>query len=369
MKPSTDRFGVRARLWAGLLAAALATAPCPAIAAGGKGKVVQALIAAAQKEFDAGNFERAGELFLEIYRQDPETRPALYNAARAYQLAGKIDKADELFKELLAIPDLDAGLKGKATTQLELLQQKRGERKADDADRAEKAGQYGVAAGLWGEAIKLVPTKVAWQLRLARALHLGGQPAQAIEAYDKYLAATPESSEDRAQVKAWRDELTRKPEPVKPDSEPVKPEPIRPEPVKADPVKPEPAKPDPAPDQPVKPPVVVKPAPAPSRTVPLAVMGGGAALVVVGGVVLGLAASDDAALQQKFAGSGPISGISHADAETEAARISRNYTIGWALTGVGVIGAGVGAWLWMSQPQAKVAVLPQPGGLAFAARF
>ncbi|MBI5609033.1 MAG: tetratricopeptide repeat protein [Deltaproteobacteria bacterium] len=342
----------------------MATAPCFAVAAPGKSKVVQALIAAAQKEFDAGNFERAGELFLEIYRQDPETRAALYNSARAYQLAGKIDKADELFKELLAIPDLDPGLKGKATNQLELLQTKRGERKADDADRAEKAGQWAAAAGMWAEAIKLVPAKTAWQLRLARALHLAGQAAQAVEAYDKYLAATPESSEDRAQVKAWRDELTRKPEP-----EPVKPEPVKPEPVRPEPAKPEPAKPEPAKPEKTPTPVIRAPAPAPSRTVPLAVMGGGAALVVVGGVVLGLAAADDSALQEKFAGTGPISGISHTEAQAEAERISRNYAIGWALTGVGVVGAGVGAWLWMSQPQAKVAVLPQPGGLSFAARF
>ena len=78
--------------------------PAPALAQARPSKVVQALIAAAQKEFDAGHFERAGELFLEVWLQGKDSRPALYNAARGFHLAGKLDKAESLYRELLALP-------------------------------------------------------------------------------------------------------------------------------------------------------------------------------------------------------------------------------------------------------------------------
>ncbi len=336
-----------------------------AAGAGPKSKVVQALITAAQKEFDAGNFDRAGELFLEIYRQDPETRAALYNAARAYQLAGKIDKADELFHELMAIADLEPTLKTKAAAQVDGLLQKRGERKADEADRAEKAGQYGAAAGLWGEAVKLAPAKTPWLLRYARTLHLAGQGAAALEVYNRYLAATPEDSSDRAQVKAWRDELAVKPVLVVDKAKPVEPavEPKR-EPVKAGNSlgSTTPATKDSAVG-------VAAKQPPPSRTVPYSVIAGGAVAVVLGGAVLGMASSADADLQKKFDTTGQITLISHEAAEAEASRISRNYAIGWALTGVGLVGAGVGTWLLLRAPDSKLALVPQPGGFSLAGRF
>ncbi len=389
MKPLTDRgcqTGARA---IALVVATLTLVPLSPVAAapaGGKSKVVQALISAAQKEFDAGNFERAGELFLEIWRQDPEARPILYNAARAYQLAGKVDKADELFRELLAIADLDPVLKGKAQTQLEGLQVKRSEHKADEAGRAEKAGQYALAAGLWAEAIKLQPKKIAWLIKQARAYHLAGQLQQALATYDKYLAAAPANAEDRAQVQTWRDECVARPpvasdppveKPVeKPVEAPVAPPPERPaEPAAvvtpttaatamptATPAKPpaRSAEPKPAP-----------PPPAPSKT-PLLVLGISGAVLAGGAVVLVSASGDKAdldAAQAKKDASGKVIGISHADATKEASRIQTNFATGWAMTGLGLVGAGVGAWLWMHQPSAPVAVAPVPDGLVIVGRF
>jgi TolA-binding protein len=66
-----------------------------------KARALQNLIAAAQREVDAANFERAAQLFLEIWRQDKSLPIVLYNAARAHHLAGKLDKADELYNEYL----------------------------------------------------------------------------------------------------------------------------------------------------------------------------------------------------------------------------------------------------------------------------
>lgn len=336
-------------------------------AGGAKSKVVQALIGAAQKEFDAGNFERAGELFLEIYRQDPDTKPAIYNAARAYQLAGKLDRADELFKELIAAPDMDPALKVKAQNQLELLAVKRAERKADEADRAEKAGQYAVAAGLWGEAVTMQPAKTPWILRHARALHLAGQAPAAMAAYDKYLAATPEASPDRAQVQAWRGELSAKPAP--PPDKPAPP-PDKPVPPPENP--PPPDKPAPPPDKPVPPPdKPLPPAPPPEKSLlPVIVMGAGGALLVTGLVVVGVASGDQTALEaKKDAVTGKFKGITFLGYQTEANRISGNYAMGWTLTGLGAIGAGVGVYLWLGQSKPAVAVVPTFDGFAVAGRF
>lgn len=85
---------------AGLLVASVSVpTTLPRIAsAAPPSKIAAALINAAQKEFDAGNFERAGDLFHQIWRQDNSQVAALYNAARAYHLAGRADAAGELYR-------------------------------------------------------------------------------------------------------------------------------------------------------------------------------------------------------------------------------------------------------------------------------
>ncbi|MBM4341806.1 MAG: hypothetical protein FJ100_00310 [Deltaproteobacteria bacterium] len=172
-------------------------------------KTVAALLAAAQKQLDAGNFERAAELFLEIWRVDKTTVPALYNAARSFQLAGQLDKAERLFREMLALADLEPQARAKAQTQLDAVLAKKAERRADEATSAESAGQYDAAVALWAEALTLDPKRADWIKRLGRAAHLGGKHAQASAAYERYLKTAGVSAGDRAQVEAWRAELTR----------------------------------------------------------------------------------------------------------------------------------------------------------------
>lgn len=172
-------------------------------------KTVAALLAAAQKQLDAGNFERAAELFLEIWRVDKTTVPALYNAARSFQLAGQLDKSERLFREMLALADLDPQARAKAQAQLDAVLAKKAERRADEAAAAESAGQYDAAVALWAEALTLDPKRVEWLKRLGRAAHLGGKHPQALAAYDRFLKSPGQSAADKAQVEAWRAELTR----------------------------------------------------------------------------------------------------------------------------------------------------------------
>lgn len=205
-----------------LVAAATAAPPHLALAApAAKANVVQTVLAAAQKAFDAGDFVRAGELFLEVWRSDPDARPVLYNAARAFQLAGKADKAEQLFDELRALPDLDTVLRVKANTQLAVLRASRAERVAEQAAQAEREGQHAVAAVLWADAWTLQPDKVAWLARQARSLQRAGQLAEAAAVYDRYLEQAATDAPGRAEAEAWRKQLPA----AKVATTPARPEP------------------------------------------------------------------------------------------------------------------------------------------------
>jgi len=86
-----------------------------------KNKLIQGLAKAAARSMSEGDFARAGDLFLEIWHADGTQQAALYNAARAHQLAGKKDQAINEFRELLALETLDPALKKKTETQMAVL--------------------------------------------------------------------------------------------------------------------------------------------------------------------------------------------------------------------------------------------------------
>ncbi len=324
-----------------LLVAGAAPVHAAAPPAAAKSKTQAALIAAAQREYDAGNFERAGELFLDIYRQDNTAIVGLYNACRAFHLAGKLDKALELYRELLARPDLDPSVKAKVDNYLDDLRQKRAEAKADDANRAEKAGNYAVAVGLWTDALAAAPEKVAWILRLARAQHLAGDKDAALKGYDRYLALPADKAPDQADAARWRAEIA----PKTFDEVPV---PKDPAPVVG----------------------VTKPAETPSNWPAWAALGGGVALLG-GGAALYLGQADArATLDQQLADkqAGKVAGIDYQSYESKRTELNGNYRNAAILASAGVVAAGVGAWLLARVPE-KVAVLPSGQGALIALRF
>lgn len=102
------------------------------------------------------------------------------------------------------------------------------------------------------------------------------------------------------------------------------------------------------------------------------VAGTGAALSGVGIWLLMDAASRIADLEQRLTrdGDNPITAISHDDAvaEQDAANLRRG--LGFALTGVGVAGVGLGAWLALRDPGPRqVLLLPMGRGAALRVRF
>ncbi len=303
------------------------------------GKVVQTLYSAAQKEFDAANFDRAAVLFLQIWRQGKTMPVALYNAARSYHLAGKLDQAEELYREHLALAEAEPAQQAKVQAKLAELRLARADAYAEDALRAEKAGNFTLAVKMWAEAYAISP-KPAWMLKQARAEHLAGNKEAALKGYDKYLALAPEQAPAQADAARWRAELA-------PPSFVDVPLPKEPAPV-----------------------VVQKAVDKPSSLPGWVALGGGV-VVGVGGLGLYLSTADD---RKQFEAdtaaktAGKITGTSKEEAQTLADRINTRVYASWAMGGVGVVAAGVGAYL-LTRPATAVAVAPTGNGVLVAWRF
>jgi tetratricopeptide (TPR) repeat protein len=307
-------------------------------------KLIMALYAAAQKEFDAGNFERAAELFLNIYQQDPSQPTALYNAARSAHLAGKLDRAEDLYSRYEALPAAEAaklekikGLRGEILV-------KRGEMRADEANAAERTGQYAVALQLWTDAVRFNPSRSAWWARAGRAAQLAGRVEDARSWYQRVLNEAAAAAPERADAQRWEAELP----PVAAAAAPSK--------VAETGI----ASGESAPTA------------VPSKLPGMALAGLGGAAVLAGGVVLLLAQGDQAELDSQLAtrdASGGITGITKAKAVEEASRISSNYNLGWGLAGGGLVVAGIGTWWLLRNPQKTVRLVPTGNGVQLAWSF
>jgi len=337
--PSPARSSGWRRTAAALLVCVAAAFAAPALAA--PSKVVLALIAAAQKEFDAGNFARSAELFLDIWKADKSQAVVLYNAARAAHLAGQVDRAEELYRDYLALPAADAAFVAKIQPHLRDLADRRADAKAESAGKAETAGHFALAAQLWADAVAARPDKPAWRLRHARALHLAGDKAAALAGYDKYLALPADQAPGQPDAARWRAELaprTFDEVPAAKDSAPL---------------------------------VVATPADAPSQLPGLALLAGGLALAA-GGAGLYVATRGDVEAYNKLVAtdaSGKVGGTSLTEANAERDRLNGRIYASWGMAGGGAVAAGVGAWLLVRAPKGPVAVAPVGSGVVVAVRF
>lgn len=304
-------------------------------------KAGPALLVAAHRELDAGHFARAAELFLDLYKADKTQLPLLYNAARANHLASNLDKAEELYREYIALPNADPAVIAKITPHLADIANRRAEAKAETAGKAEAAGNFALAAQLWADAVAMRPAKTAWLLRHARCLHLAGDKAAALQAYDKYLALAEATAPGSVDVARWRAELAPKTfdeVPVPKDAPPT---------------------------------VVVAPGELPSRLIAYAFLGTGVA-VGLGGLALYMATQNDLeGYDAKVAkpGSGKVVAWSLAEANAERDSLNQRIYTSWVLGGTGVVAAGVGVWLAFRSPQGKVTVAPVRDGLLVMVRF
>ncbi|MBI5607535.1 MAG: hypothetical protein HY902_01490 [Deltaproteobacteria bacterium] len=135
LPPASTLGRVRALALPLVLALLLAQVPVSSHAAPATG-TAQAIAAEACAAFDAGEFERAVDLYLAAYRADPAQVGMIYAAARAAHLAGQLDRADELYRQALQNPGLASDLAEQARQHL-----------ADLAARRDQADKHRAKAG------------------------------------------------------------------------------------------------------------------------------------------------------------------------------------------------------------------------------
>ncbi|MSP92133.1 MAG: hypothetical protein EXR79_10085 [Myxococcales bacterium] len=300
----------------------------PVSAAPPNARLGDALVTAAQREFDGGHFERAAELFLDIWRDDDRATVALYNAARSFHLAGSLERAEGVYREFLVRAKLDAATEAKVRNHMADIDRRRAQARAAEAGRAEEAGRYLVAAQLWAEAGALQPDNPGFTLKEGRAQHLAGNAAAARERYRRFLAAAAADDPNRSVAAQWQAALNAGPETA---------------------------------------------APTTGRSWAgwsCVVLGAGAS-----GAGLWFVASASTAtgeLERKLAvtdASGKITGIAETDARAEAARIDRQFVVGWSSVGVGVAAGAVGAWLLATRSAGAATVTVGPHEMRIAVRF
>jgi tetratricopeptide (TPR) repeat protein len=347
---------------------ALACAWMPAASALDAVKAAANMARKAAAAFEEGDHLKAAGLYLQAYASDPDTPEYIYGAARAEQVGGKLDLAEQHFVAYLAKPNATNRVEN-AKKFLGEVRSAKAEQRSSAADTAEKAGDLPLAAQLYADCRALAP--VRWDCQFHEAVarrKLGerdaGERDHAILLLKQYLDQTPETAPDRGQARVLLNALTS---PSAPDSSMIGK--ATPEPPKAKPDTPIVVAPGPESPKPVE--------MQTAKVVAWSTLGGGVALGLVGLGFVVKAAVDRGELNSKLDAatpSGYIEGITYADAKAAAATNHNRTIAGSVMAGVGLAAAGVGTWLvWRAYPDYRktttMSVVPGLGEAYVVVRF
>ena len=349
-----------------LLAVLLTWAAAPALAIDAR-KTALALAVQAASAFESGDMDKASQLYLEAWHTDPGEPNFLYGAARAEQSAGQRDRAEEHYRQFVAMPKADPARVSKANGYLNEFDGVRADDKVQAADRAAKRGEWIVAATGYSEAWKLRQDRVPLLLRSARAWRESGDLKQTQGVLETYLKLAPKDAVDRSEAQAMLDALRGKkqsaataakppPESRPPAAPAMPPQEVRQLPVTA------------------APPAVAVAAESPHATRRLIgwlTLGTGVAVTAVGVGVLvsGLSQESDYEKRLGWDGGSVAGTMSFDEATAEAGEIAGRKTLGAVLAGVGLATTAAGALLVVLSPAERVAVVPSLRGVALAGRF
>ena len=310
------------------LVMALGTTARPAEAAD-PAKTAASMAKQAAKALEAGDAAKAAALWFEAHRTDPKKLEYLAAAAGAALKAGQSERAEELYRALLALPGVDATNADRATAGLKEARRVRGDAKAAEAEAAAAGGDPATALKKWLEAYGIDGERHGWLARAALAAHRAGDPS-AKDLLDRYGRTAPPDAPERAEV----DPVLAK--------------------LRADEAAALARAATPADDG------------GGSNWIGHAVGWSGVALAGAGLTVWLIANVDRAALDDKLAQKDSVTnqiiGIAKNDARAEADRIAGSKTMAAALGGAGVAAAAAGAWLVLREPAAQVMVVPGPDG-------
>lgn len=320
-------------------------APPPPALAQNQPTELQVLIATAQKDFDNGEYEKAAEEFLVIYSRDPQLGLALYNAARALQLADEVDKAAKAYRVYLKLPNLVPTQIHRVQAQLHKIDVRWAERRAAQARDAERDGHLTLALARWLRAVRLDPDKPTYLVGAGRAAQLSGHKGEARTRYQQYLAKSAHGTAERADVERWLAELG-------PDDGTV------------DAALAEIENAADGSDDGVE--------ETRSSTRGYLVAGSGAVFLIAGAVAIGLARRAQSKYDASVAiadNSGGRFQINAAAAALETDKINRNYAIGASALAIGVAAGTIGLWWAWRTPKSTVTLAPTGNGAMLTLNF
>ncbi len=338
-------------------------------------KAATSMAKLAATAFEAGDLARAAQFYLQAFRQDPSQTDYLYGAARAEQMLGKNDQAEQHYREFLAASGTNPARAEKARAYLRELAGVRADTKAHDAERMAAKGDFALAAAAWLDAWHIAPDRTQFLFRAGRAEHEAGEDTAAREHLGAFLRDAPADAADRSEAKALLDRIyapkpaqatVQKPAPVeepaaKPTQIVVKVEVQQP----TQPVLP--TSPVVAPSLPV----VERAAPEPDTSMAKWVFGTGAAATVAGlGILVwGLFEAADFDKRLSYDGTTVNGTMSYDQAEAEYKSIRNHQIIGGVLAGAGAIAVGVGTKLLWWPSAKQLTVSPSGQGFAVSGRF
>lgn len=166
-------------------------------------QTAERLASQAKQALELGDHDRAANLYLGAFKQDPTQTVLVFNAARVLHLGRRIDRAEETYRIFLALPDIDAGLAESARQYLEEIRLSRADERALEAQQLGQQGRFAEAAAAWRNAFRIAQHRVVYLLRAARAQRLSSAPQLAVADYQDYLARAT----DGAERQEARDEL------------------------------------------------------------------------------------------------------------------------------------------------------------------
>ena len=316
----------------------------PALALDGS-KAAQGMAQRASQAFESGKVEEAETLYLGAWQADP--KPAyLYGAAKAAQLAGHREAAVRHYRAYLQNETQDQERIGKAQGALAKLADEQTNTLATDADKQARAGNHAGAAQSLLRAFAEAPARWDLLLRAAQEERAADNGDGAKQRLRQYLNESPANSPGRKDAERWLGELGPKPLATTNVTK-------------------------------TGPSGVVHAAAAPKPEASANLTGwlvtGAGVAVGLGGLGVWLASRSDRSaydtLNQPSAG-GKITTLSYDDAKARADSLRTRETTAAMLGGVGLVAAGIGAWLTLSGP-AKIAMTPGPtaAGAGLAWRF
>ena len=164
---------------------------CATVAEADSSKQAAGMANSAKNAYEAGDHQRAMDLFLQAWKIDKNQPAYIYSAARAAHIAKKLDLAEQYYREYLAQATADPRVAEKANDYLREIARERLDAKVAEGEDAERNKLFELAIRIYDDVLKSDPSRQSMQLFKGRALLRGGKLDEAEVALREYKSNAP----------------------------------------------------------------------------------------------------------------------------------------------------------------------------------